>query len=136
MKDIGNVHTSIMCFVLKKILGMRLTCRNPGNFSSSEKVIGHIFPLAGVWLMFPFAKSGKTTFPSVAPSKICYFKSWCTRKSRRISHFPILQPQLQREASGADAAGCHTFRVQLPALLCAASPRPCPASSAKHPLSP
>lgn len=48
-------------------------------------------PLAGIWLAFPFAKDGKAKFPSTAPSRIRYFGAWCTRKSRRISHFPIFQ---------------------------------------------
>lgn len=57
--------------------------------ATSEKVTGFILPTVGVWLVFSSAKSGKTTFPSIAAPKICYFSSWCTRKSRRISHFPF-----------------------------------------------
>lgn len=50
-----------------------------------------LLPPVGVWLAFPFAKDGKAKFPSIAPSKIRHFGAWCTRKSRRISHFLIFQ---------------------------------------------
>lgn len=64
----------------------------------------------------------------------CFFSSWCTRKSRRISHFSILQIQLWQEACRANTARCPTLRAQLPNLPSTGSSLPCPSSSAKHSL--
>lgn len=80
--------------------------------TTSEKVIGCIFPPAGLQLMFPSAKSGKTTFPSVATPKICHFSSWCTKKSGGLVTSPFCRSSCRR---GLRSRRCRVSPISCPA---------------------
>lgn len=123
----------VFCFE-KKLLGIPLTCSQSRQlqllWESLRMYLSTTWSLPHVNL----CKKRQNHIPFCSPS--CYFSSWCARKSRRISHFPILQMELWGEALGADTARCHTLCARLPTLPSAGSSLPCPASSAKHSPSP
>lgn len=70
VNDIGNVYTSIMCFVLKEMLGMHLASSLFRQLQLLRE--GYRMHLSTSWSLtsINLCKSGKTTFPSVASAVI------------------------------------------------------------------